>query len=35
LRRKVEVAVAEALAPRVKDGAATMESACWLVTAKV
>ncbi|PIC01719.1 class I SAM-dependent methyltransferase [Caulobacter sp. X] len=34
LRRQVEAAVAEALAPLAPNGAATMASACWLVTAK-
>lgn len=34
LRRKVGEAVATALAPHVRDGVATMTSACWLVTAK-
>jgi SAM-dependent methyltransferase len=33
-RGKVREAVAAALAPYVKDGVATMTSACWLVTAK-
>jgi len=33
-RRRVRGAVAEALSPYVKDGVATMTSACWLVTAR-
>ncbi|AVQ03923.1 methyltransferase domain-containing protein [Caulobacter segnis] len=35
MRRKVGEAVATALAPHVREGVATMNSACWLVTAKV
>lgn len=34
LRRKVEAAVAAALAPWAPNGAGVMGSACWLVTAK-
>jgi SAM-dependent methyltransferase len=34
LRKRVGEAVAAALAPQVRDGVATMNSACWLVTAK-
>jgi len=34
LRRDVEAAVAQALSPYVQNGAAAMESACWLVTAR-
>lgn len=34
LRAQVRDAVAAALAPRVQDGAARMDSACWLVSAR-
>jgi SAM-dependent methyltransferase len=34
VRETVRAAVTAALAPYVKDGAAEMNSACWLVTAK-
>ncbi|WP_299003991.1 class I SAM-dependent methyltransferase [uncultured Caulobacter sp.] len=34
MRRKVGQAVESALAPHVREGVATMKSACWLVTAK-